>query len=230
MRPLILLTTGLATVRGMEQRQLFQNYGDAVYQAGGQPVLALGMDEELADRADGLFLTGGVDIEPGLYGERRQEWCGQADPVRDREELKLFSLFMERRKPVFGVCRGLQLINTALGGTLWQDQKQERGIDGHEDGKVHQVCLEKDSVLNRLFGEEILVNSYHHQSVKKLGDGLRITAASGQIPEAFEHVSLPILAVQWHPERMTGKDRVTEKGPDMGPLFAWFVEKSGRLI
>ena len=131
---------------------------------------------------------------------------------------------------MFGVCRGLQLINTALGGTLWQDQKRERGIDGHEDGKVHQVRLEKDSVLNRLFGEEILVNSYHHQSVKKLGDGLRITAASGQIPEAFEHVSLPILAVQWHPERMTGKDRVTEKGPDMGPLFAWFVEKSGRLI
>lgn len=230
MRPLILLTTGLGIVREMDQRQLFQNYGDCIYEAGGQPVLALGMDEELADRADGLFLTGGVDIEPDCYGEKRQQWCGQADLVRDREELRLFSLFAERRKPVFGVCRGLQLINTALGGTLWQDQKQERGVGGHENGAIHQVSLEKGSVISSLFGDEILVNSYHHQSVKKLGSGLAVTARSGEIVEAFEHQTLPILAVQWHPERMTGKDRVTAEGPDMKPLFAWFVMESGKLI
>ncbi|MCI8516319.1 MAG: gamma-glutamyl-gamma-aminobutyrate hydrolase family protein [Hungatella sp.] len=224
MRPMILLTAGTETVRGMAQRQLFDNYGAAIYEAGGQPVLALGMDEELADRADGLFLTGGVDIEPGRYGMERKDWCGKADLPRDQEELCLFSFFEKRKKPILGVCRGLQLINTAMGGTLWQDQKQECGAEGHIDGAVHLVSAEPDSVLGSLFGEEFLVNSYHHQSVRTLGEGLRVTARAGMIVEGFEHKSLPVWAVQWHPERMTGRGRVSREGPDMNPLFAWFVK------
>ncbi len=223
MKPLILLTAGLEVVRGMDQRQLFQNYADAVCRAGGQPVLALGLDEELADRADGLFLTGGVDIEPERYGCERKAWCGQADPVRDLEELRLFDWFARRGKPILGVCRGLQLINTALGGTLWQDQKEERGVDGHIVGAIPPVSLSPASALCRLFGEEILVNSYHHQSVRELGGGLKATAMSGKIVEGIEHQSLPVWAVQWHPERMTGEGRATKEGPDMNPLFTWFV-------
>lgn len=224
MRPMILLTTGTETVRGMAQRQVFDNYGTAVREAGGQPVLALGQEEELAERADGLFLTGGVDIEPGRYGMERKDWCGKADLVRDREELCLFSAFLRRRKPILGVCRGMQLINTALGGTLWQDQKEECGVKGHLDGEVHLVSVEPDSVLGRLFGEEFPVNSYHHQSVRTLGEELRVTARAGKIVEGFEHKSLPVWAVQWHPERMTGEERISGEGPDMSPLFAWFVK------
>lgn len=224
MRPLILLTTGLGIVRGMKQRQLFQDYADAVYEAGGQPVLALGMDDELAERADGLFLTGGVDIEPCRYGMERKEWCGEADLDRDEEELRLFSLFAGKKKPVLGICRGLQLINTALGGTLWQDQETECQVPGHRDGTVHCVQFEEDGLFGRLFGREILINSYHHQSVRTLGDGLRITARAGKIAEGFEHESLPVWGVQWHPERMTGKMRVTKEGPDMKPLFYHFVK------
>lgn len=225
MRPLILLTTGFGVVRGMEERQLFQNYADAVYEAGGQPVLALGADGELAEQADGLFLTGGVDIEPCRYGMEKKEWCGQTDVKRDDEELKLFALFVEKGKPVLGVCRGMQLINTALGGTLWQDQEKECQVAGHRDGAVHSVTFEEGSLIKELFGREILINSYHHQSVRTLGEGLRITARSGKIVEGIEHDFLPVWAVQWHPERMTGSVRVTKEGPDMKPLFSSFIGK-----
>ena len=218
MRPLILLTAGFETVRGMDQRQLFQNYADAVYQAGGQPLLALGADRELADRADGLFLTGGVDIEPERYHMERRSWCGPADHRRDQEELQLFSLFADRRKQVLGVCRGLQLINTALGGTLWQDQKEECCEEGHGDGAIHQVSLEEGSLIHRLFGDRVMVNSYHHQSVRTLGQGLRTSARSGKIIEGIEHETLPVWAVQWHPERIY---------EEMEPLFAWFVRTCG---
>lgn len=207
----------------MEQRQLFQNYSEAIYEAGGQPVLALGMDEELAEQTAGLFLTGGGDIEPLRYGQERKPWCGEADRIRDEEEMMLFSLFMKKKKPILGVCRGLQLVNTALGGSLWQDQERECEVPGHGDGAIHPVELEEGFLAERLFGKEILVNSYHHQSVKTLGDGLVATARAGKIVEAVEHEYLPVWAVQWHPERMTGEARITKEGPDMKPLFAWFV-------
>jgi len=223
MKPMILLTTGFGRVREMEQRQLFQNYGDAICQAGGQPVLALGADPELAERMDGLFLTGGVDIDPCQYGMERAVWCGQADAARDQEELFLFQLFLKQKKPVLGVCRGLQLINTALGGTLWQDQEEELGVEGHQNGVVHEIRTEEDCVIRSLFGSRLLVNSFHHQSVRTLGEGLKATARAGRIVEGVEHVKYPILAVQWHPERMTGESRITKQGPDMRPLFWWFV-------
>ena len=86
------------------------------------------------------------------------------------------------------------------------------------------MSVEPDSVLGRLFGEQFLVNSYHHQSVRTLGEELRVTARAGKIVEGFEHKSLPVWAVQWHPERMTGEDRISGEGPDMSPLFAWFVK------
>ena len=107
MGPMILLTAGFEEVRGMEQRQLFQNYADAVYAGGGQPILALGAEEELAEKMDGLFLTGGVDIEPCRYGMKRADWCQTSDFKRDEEEFRLFEAFLKQKKPVLGVCRGL---------------------------------------------------------------------------------------------------------------------------
>ncbi len=224
MRPLIVLTAGFEEVRGMEQRQLFQNYADAIYEAGGQPVLALGADKALAEKMDGLFLTGGVDIEPCRYKTERKAWCQKSDLKRDEEEFKLFDEFIRQKKPILGVCRGLQLVNVALGGTLWQDQKEECGIGGHTDGVVHDVKLEEHSVIKSLFGQNLRINSYHHQSVKTLGKGLKITAKAGEIIEGVEHENLPVLAVQWHPERMTGKCARVWNGVDMKPLFEWFVK------
>ena len=247
MKPMILVTTGLGQQRGMDQRQLFQNYADAITAAGGLPVLALSEDEELTGHMDGLFLTGGVDIDPSYYGEEKQEYCGKIDSVRDKEELRLFHSFAEAGKPVLGICRGIQMINVALGGTLYQDQGQECAAPGHENGTIHTVDLLPGSLIDRLFGapdpeadgkisgraaehteHRIITNSYHHQSIRQLAEDLVISARSGRIIEAVEHKTLPIWAVQWHPERMTGPGRVTAEGPDMAPLFSYFVEACRR--
>lgn len=224
MKPVILLTAGFGTERDMSQRRLFETYADAVYEAGGLPVLALCSDERLVSSADGLFLTGGEDIVPETYGQETTPACGETCKRRDEEEQRLFRVFYEAEKPVLGVCRGMQMINTALGGTLFQDIETECGVNGHR-GTIHNVKIEENSVLGHLFSDEIIVNSYHHQSINILADGFLVTARNGSIIEGVEHETLPIWAVQWHPERMFGRKRITASGPDMMPLFRKFVEE-----
>ena len=210
------------------------NYCNAVIRAGGIPLIsALADAQEYARIADGILFTGSnCDITPELYG---QENHGSMSCVAslDEMELALFEAFRSVGKPIFGICRGIQLINVALGGTLVQDIPQEiPNLTVHsavyrKETIYHPVTAAKDSVLGSLFGREFLTNSYHHQAVLACGAGLRATVSTEEgIIEAIEHESEPILGVQWHPERMIGQEQ--QELTDMLPLFRYFISLCGK--
>lgn len=231
MNPVILLSGGTsAAANGTPSWALNQNYADNIRRVGGIPLLAVNNDcaEEYADLADGLLLSGGKDVDPALYGEKLKYDFVITDPLRDDLEWKLIKAFVDRKKPIFGICRGVQVLNAYFGGTLYQDIPDELG-GGHARGVCHPVTLKKDSILGRLFGESLEINSYHHQALKDLGKDLTATAwsdANGHtIVEAVEHVSLPIWAVQWHPERMTGPATNPENCVDSLPVFQYFMDQ-----
>ena len=227
-QPLILISAGYQiAANGTRQRYLYQNYADAIREAGGIPILPLDGGVRAAENAavcDGMLLTGGPDIDPALYHQEKSPLCGPIDSERDAEEWKLIEAFLKEGKPMFGICRGIQVLNAYFGGTLYQDIPSLFGVN-HSAGVVHPVVYEEGSVLHSLYGRESISNSYHHQSIDQVADGFVVTARSGNIIEAIEHTKLPISAVQLHPERMTGKERFEHHGPDTAPLFAWFVEK-----
>ena len=167
-------------------------------------------------------------MAPALYGEELKYDFVITDPLRDDLEWKLIKSFVDRKKPIFGICRGVQVLNAYFGGTLYQDIPDELGGE-HAKGVCHPVTLKKDSILGRLFGESLEINSYHHQALKDLGKDLTAVAwsdANGHsIVEAVEHVSLPIWAVQWHPERMTGPVTNPENCVDSLPIFQYFMDQ-----
>jgi putative glutamine amidotransferase len=189
----------------------------------------------LADYAaelDGLMLQGGTDISPQLYGETpmKPEWAG--DPPRDRYELELLNRFIEAGKPVLGICRGHQLINIALGGTLYQDTlTQVPGSHRHHDPAIyddhfHHVTIEPGSRLADLYAgaKTVKVNTLHHQAVKDLGRELTIEARSTEdgLVEAIRHTGKQYLVgVQWHPEFLDHRDPELIDGT---PLMAEFLE------
>ena len=165
--------------------------------------------DDYVDAIDGLLLQGGVDVSPTSYGESpiRDEWSG--DAIRDAHELELVRACLRRDRPILGICRGHQLLNVALGGSLYQDIGEQ--VDGalhHRDADLyheltHRVVFEAGDVLRRLYGAEGLVSSVHHQAVRDVGDGLRVVARSPRdgIVEAvrFDDDRFA-LGVQWHPE------------------------------
>jgi putative glutamine amidotransferase len=228
-KPLIVLTasSNFITTDGKEPRQLVLtvDYVQAVADAGGIPIIAgEACAAELAAICDGLLLTGGPDVAPELYGETIISEKVKPDPARDQFEMELLDVWMKTGKPVFGICRGSQLLNVYFGGTLTQDLELESGWSHRDRSVRHPVHAEKGSILEKLFGTEFLVNTIHHQAVNSLGKGLFATAHSpGGIIEAFEHESLPIFAVQFHPEKMTGamKDGRTK---DFQSIFQYFVD------
>ncbi len=195
-------------------------YCRALSDVGAVPVLASSAaPESLAAQTDALLLTGGGDVSPALYPYHvpKKRITG-ADYGRDVCEIALFHAFFAAGKPIFGVCRGMQLINILLNGTLWEDLPLEPGTQIHGDGKTHGVGIGPDSWLGALFGERAEVNSCHHQACRMLGEGLTENAHSEDgICEAFCHRSRPVWGVQWHPERMAPPP--AGKGTDMRPLF-----------
>lgn len=166
-----------------------------------------GLIRSYAEEFDGFVFTGGDDLDPVFYGEEKIPECGEIDPERDRFELALLAEVTRLKKPVLGICRGLQVMNVFLGGTLWQDFPTQCPHEGEhctkdEKGHTHHnVALE--GFLARLAGaEHYSTNSYHHQSVKEAGRGLVIVARSDEgIVEGIDAPGLPYFkAVQWHPE------------------------------
>lgn len=186
---------------------LAQGYYMSVLEAGGTPVVIPSYDNEKAlvsilDTLDGLVLSGGADIDPDYLGEEPLD-CISVNPRRDAQELMLVRLAVERQIPVLGICRGIQMLTAALGGKLYQDIKTQHGVSCIEHSQTiarglpsHDVKIEKDSLLHSLMGTETLaVNSFHHQAVKEVPQGFRVTAMSADgIIEGMESSTFrPIL-------------------------------------
>ena len=228
MKPIIGITPEIA-----EDGKVSLNYAytHAIEAAGGIPlVLPCTEDEGLLDRlanlCHGFCFSGGEDIEPARYGEEKHPKCGAPALRRDAFDFAMFRKALATGKPILGICRGGQLINVALGGTLWQDLPSQCGTV-HSGGHtcVHKTKLVEGTLLHRLYGDEMTTNSYHHQAIDRVAEGFRVTATAedGTI-EALSHETLPIGGTQWHPERMTGVERFEHHGPDSAPIFAAFIE------
>lgn len=242
--PLILVTPSTEE-KGVEfydySISLSQTYLDSITTAGGLPVvLPCGPSEkvvvEYVRRCDGVMITGGDDIQPELYypdvpAELRKT-VGRNDPARDLLEMLIVKEAFAQRKPLLAICRGHQILNIALGGTLFVDiPSQVKTTINHsqlkqKDRVVHQVILEKDSLIHRVFGRSTIeVNSSHHQAVDKVARPLRVTGrAPDGVIEAMELRSedtglMPyLIAVQFHPERLT------RGHPEFIELFRSFTE------
>jgi putative glutamine amidotransferase len=219
-RPVIGISTNLTRAAWgvWDQRAALLPYGyiEAIQRAGGlalmvapDPVLERQPDE-LLDTLDGLILSGGNDIEPECYGSERHPQTNETVPERDRVEIALTRRAAERDIPVLGICRGMQLLNVAFGGTLLQHLPDQVGHGDHRlnpgsfDGSEHDVRLAAGSLAALAAGEELhSTKSHHHQGVDRIGQGLEVTGRStlDELPEAIEMPGKRfVLGVQWHPE------------------------------
>ena len=204
---------------------LSTNYTEAIAKAGGIPVVLPVVDdpalaESLLAKVDGIVFSGGPDLDPAEYGEGILNETVEVDAVRDRSDLLLARAALASGKPVLAICRGEQLMNVVLGGTLYQDlPAQVEGVLPHRD-TTHMIGVEKGSILYDLFGSDsLMVNTFHHQAVKDVAPGSSVTArSSAGIVEAYENAN--VLAVQFHPERMFQAD------PSWLRLFSYLVDKA----
>ncbi|MEN0013627.1 MAG: gamma-glutamyl-gamma-aminobutyrate hydrolase family protein [Solirubrobacteraceae bacterium] len=193
------------------------DYPNAVAAAGGLPVVLpphLDLALEMVGRLDGLLLSGGPDLDPALYAAAPNENLGPIEPATDRWELALLQAALEHALPVLAICRGMQLLNVAYGGTLWQDLPSETGVDEHHRQKArgsevtHEVVVEEGTKLAALTrGGRVAVNSFHHQAVKRLGSGLVVSARDDDgLVEAVEDPDRPfVVGVQWHAESLQSR-------------------------
>jgi putative glutamine amidotransferase len=228
---------GLTTYRDVAQWGVWHEpadllpatYAQSVADAGGVALLLPAPTADLdaaadsvLDAIDGLLLTGGADVDPERYGEPRASATGSPRPERDAWEISLARKAIQRRTPVLGVCRGMQVLNTALGGTLIQHLPDSVGHDGHcpvvgVHGR-HAVDLAAGSRVAALIGDRAVVATYHHQAVDRVGAGLEASGwADDGTVEAVEHTGADwVVGVQWHPEVHDGSD-----------LFKGFVAACG---
>lgn len=173
---------------------------------------------------DGLLLPGGADIDPKHYGQTSSDVCGKPNTIRDTAELKILEAFLPTNKPIFCICRGVQMLNVYFGGTLYQDiKKLQIKKHSHFPSRhkgCHQIKTYPHTRLSRLYeGQSVTVNSLHHQAVDRVGLGLTVSAVSEDaFVEALEVLYHPFcLGVQWHPEMMSKHDPLQQK------LFDEFV-------
>jgi putative glutamine amidotransferase len=222
--------------KGFPTMMVMEAYTRAVAEAGAIPlIIPLGISSEslqtIVDRLDGILFTGGGDVRPQVYGSQDHPLVSEIDDDRDRVELDLFRLLNSTGKPFLGICRGIQLINIALGGTIYEDiLDQHPGALKHDCSHyarnylAHPVEITEDSQLRRILGtSQVEVNSLHHQGLRQLAPGAKATAWSPDgIVEAIEVPGYSFgLAVQWHPEWL-------QEHPSMRDLFRTFVQAADR--
>jgi putative glutamine amidotransferase len=225
-RPLVGITT--YPPNPGDRYELPRPYVDAVRRAGGEAVLLPPGVEDgpgLLERLDGLVLAGGGDLDPGIYGGAPHETVYAVDPVRDEGELALARHVLERGTPTLAICRGSQVVNVALGGTLHVHlpevvdgtvihRKEPEELRGMPGPTPHEIEVEAGSFLAGVMdADRVTPMSWHHQAVDRPGDGLRVVgrAPDGTI-EALEHESHPWLAiVQWHPELTAAGDPTQQR-------------------
>lgn len=189
------------------------DYMESVIRAGGIPgMLPLTGNEEdleeIARRFDGFLFTGGPDVNPALYGQEKEDFCGDICEKRDEMEMKLFRYAFDLDKPILGICRGIQLMNVALGGTLYQDiptqvpsEISHRVLEKPLARETHEILVEPECPFGNL-PLKLMVNSRHHQAIEKLAPGLavRARAADGIIEAVYMPAKPRVRAGQWHPE------------------------------
>jgi len=219
-RPVIGLTAKLISDNGDSYYKLDRNYVDAIRAAGGEPlILPFARDRKESagwlDRVSGLVLTGGPDINPVRWKEPLHPKAELMHADKETSDFLYANEALRRDAPILAICLGCQEINVALGGSLHQH------IEGHEGGKEHPVEVEK-SRLGELVGRSPSVNSYHHQSINRLGKGLKATAHTDGVIEGIESEKHRfVVGVQWHPERISSR-------PEQKKLFSAFVSESAR--
>jgi putative glutamine amidotransferase len=235
--PAVLVTSTTEIIREVSRVRVNEAYTEALAAAGLVPLVLPPLAPDIAMRAldgiAGLVLTGGEDLDPARYRVARHPAGGEPHAARDACELALTRLARERAIPTLAICRGAQVVNVAFGGTLIQDIPAERtgALDHNPRGarreRVHVVQIDSGSELARAVGTtEIATNSSHHQSVDRLGDGLRITARTADgIVEGLESEDPAwwMVAVQWHPEELTATPEDWDRR-----LFAAFAERVSR--
>ncbi len=233
MKPLIAVVSHTEINRfGVLANNISVIYIEAVEKAGGLAMIlpfTQNMDviPMMVEKADGFLFAGGIDVDPAFYGEKGIAELGLVSTELDRFQMAVLHAVMTSRKPVIGICRGIQLINVALGGSLFQDIPSQflaptlkHTQDVLSFDVDHPVTIEPGSRLLNLFGPTIMVNSRHHQSIKSLGKNLIITArAPDGVIEAAEHKTLPMDLVQWHPELLL------RKNDDMLCFFESFIKR-----
>ena len=233
-RPVI----GITGNYNQETCTLAEGYYQSVLKAGGIPFIIPPFYEtdrlgELLDRLDGIIFSGGGDINPLLLGEEPIKELHSITPERDLQELLLARLAYDRQIPMLGICKGIQIINAALGGTNYQDihtQMEGMRIKHSQDQDrrypSHQVSITDGSILAKLFGTELAVNSFHHQACKTAAPCLTVTAMStdGVIEAVESNEFKSILGVQWHPETY-----ILRNSTDMLPIFEWLVSESAEF-
>jgi len=228
-KPLIGIGSDVNVTPGKRDRAFaYTTYVDSLRRAGAVPVVIPPQPEnarELIDSLDGLLLAGGDDCDPAVYGEERHPTVEPMDERRQANDLSLAKLARDRGIPTLGICLGVQVMNVAAGGTLIQDIESQHDTDIEhvsepEDRARHDVHIETDTRLAKILGaRDINVNSSHHQAIRGVGDGLRVTASAPDgIIEGLEDPKHPFyVGVQWHPEDMPGEDSARR-------IFGAFVE------
>ena len=237
--PAVAVTATTEVIRGVLRVRANASYTGSIRHAGLRPYILPVLCPEDADRMldgmDGLLLTGGEDVAPSHYGATPHPRLGDIHAERDEFELALVRAARDRRIPVLAICRGIQVANVALGGTLVQDLGDEwPGALEHDgdfarDARVHPVSIAPRSRLAGAIGaDEITVNSFHHQAIRDAADGITVTAKSPDgVVEGAEWTADDwwFLAVQWHPEELTSTAEAHDRN-----LFTAFAERLARRL